>query len=257
MLTNLVDNAISFSPEDGTVTVRARSAAPIVEIIVDDEGPGIPEDRLEIIFDRFYSDRPATDTSRGKNSGLGFSISREIVQAHGGEIVAENRSRMARPGRRRRPLHRASAGRTARRSAEERRGGRRGLKTCTARRSRSAASAALIRGAVRIAASPILHSDASRWRRPRSSPAAAQLVADDRVLVTRGGDRLQASQAPPKAIRGKLEVRGVGHSSACLRARSADLVLVVDLVGAGEVERLPDPRRHRTACGRAACPCCG
>jgi two-component system sensor histidine kinase ChvG len=91
VLTNLFDNAVSFSPEGGTVTVRVRSAAPFVEILVEDEGPGIPEDRHEIIFDRFYSDRPATDTSRGKNSGLGLSISREIVLAHGGEIVAENR----------------------------------------------------------------------------------------------------------------------------------------------------------------------
>lgn len=91
VLTNLIDNAISFSPEGGTVVVRARSAAPFVEIFVEDDGPGIPEDRLEIIFDRFYSDRPATDASRGKNSGLGLSISREIVLAHGGQIRAENR----------------------------------------------------------------------------------------------------------------------------------------------------------------------
>ena len=90
VLTNLIDNAISFSPEGGTVVVGARSAAPFVEIFVEDNGPGIPEDRLEIIFDRFYSDRPATDTSRGKNSGLGLSISREIVLAHGGQIRAEN-----------------------------------------------------------------------------------------------------------------------------------------------------------------------
>ena len=60
VLTNLIDNAISFSPDGGTVTVTARVAAPFVEILVEDEGPGIPEDRLEIIFDRFYSDRPAT-----------------------------------------------------------------------------------------------------------------------------------------------------------------------------------------------------
>ncbi len=91
VLTNLIDNAVSFSPEGGTVTVRARAAQAHVEILVDDEGPGIPEDRLTIIFDRFYSDRPQTDSSRGKNSGLGLSISREIVRAHGGEIVAENR----------------------------------------------------------------------------------------------------------------------------------------------------------------------
>lgn len=91
VLTNLIDNAISFSPENGTVTVRTRTLARNVEIIVEDEGPGIPEDRLTIIFDRFYSDRPATDQSRGKNSGLGLSISREIVLSHGGEIIAQNR----------------------------------------------------------------------------------------------------------------------------------------------------------------------
>lgn len=91
VMTNLIDNALSFSPEGGSVTVKARTAAPFVEVVVEDEGPGIPADRLEIIFDRFYSDRPATDTSRGKNSGLGLSISREIVLAHGGQIFAENR----------------------------------------------------------------------------------------------------------------------------------------------------------------------
>lgn len=91
VLTNLLDNALSFSPEGATVTVRARANRRTVEILVEDQGPGIPEDRLEIIFDRFYSDRPETDQSRGKNSGLGLSISREIVLAHGGEIIAENR----------------------------------------------------------------------------------------------------------------------------------------------------------------------
>ena len=91
VLTNLIDNAISFSPEGGTVTVSVRSGNRAVEILVEDEGPGIPEDRLEIIFDRFYSDRPATDAIRGKFSGLGLSISREIVRAHGGEIIAQNR----------------------------------------------------------------------------------------------------------------------------------------------------------------------
>jgi two-component system, OmpR family, sensor histidine kinase ChvG len=91
VLTNLIDNAISFSPEGGVVTVSARQGPRAVEILIEDEGPGIPEDRLEIIFDRFYSDRPETDASRGKNSGLGLSISREIVESHGGEIIAQNR----------------------------------------------------------------------------------------------------------------------------------------------------------------------
>ncbi|MHA1180379.1 MAG: sensor histidine kinase [Alphaproteobacteria bacterium] len=91
MLTNLVDNAISFSPKTGTITVRARSTPPHMEIYVEDEGPGIPEDRLEVIFDRFYTDRPDTEATEGKNSGLGLSISREIIRAHGGQISAESR----------------------------------------------------------------------------------------------------------------------------------------------------------------------
>jgi two-component system sensor histidine kinase ChvG len=91
VLTNLVDNAISFSPKTSTVTVRARSAPPDVEIYVEDEGPGIPEDRLKVVFDRFYTDRPDTEAKEGKNSGLGLSISRDIIRAHGGQIFAENR----------------------------------------------------------------------------------------------------------------------------------------------------------------------
>jgi two-component system sensor histidine kinase ChvG len=94
VLTNLVDNAISFSPPGRAVTVRVRRVGTTVELVVEDEGPGIPEDRLDIIFDRFYTDRPETEAVRGKNSGLGLSISREIIRAHGGEITAENR----RPG---------------------------------------------------------------------------------------------------------------------------------------------------------------
>ncbi len=90
VVTNLIDNAISFSPEAGVVIVRARHEGRTVEVAVEDEGPGIPEDRLEIIFDRFYTDRPATESLRGKNSGLGLSISREIMRSHGGEIFAEN-----------------------------------------------------------------------------------------------------------------------------------------------------------------------
>jgi two-component system sensor histidine kinase ChvG len=61
-----------------------------VVFTVSDEGPGIPGDKLEAVFERFYSDRPSTDQSHGKNSGLGLSISREIVVAHGGRIYAEN-----------------------------------------------------------------------------------------------------------------------------------------------------------------------
>lgn len=91
VITNLVDNAVSFSPEESTVTMSVRRVGGTVELMVEDEGPGIPDDRLAIIFDRFYTDRPDTEATRGKNSGLGLSISREIIRAHGGEVTAENR----------------------------------------------------------------------------------------------------------------------------------------------------------------------
>jgi two-component system sensor histidine kinase ChvG len=98
IITNLVDNARSFSEAGGQVRIalrRARSsvAGPAlrdgVEIIVDDDGPGIPDHAMERIFERFYTDRP--QTGFGQNSGLGLSISRQIVEAHGGWIRAQNR----------------------------------------------------------------------------------------------------------------------------------------------------------------------
>ena len=85
---NLIDNALSFSPEDGQVKVTARRAPGHIIIMVEDQGPGIPESSLEKIFDRFHTDRP---DSFGKHSGLGLAISRQIVVAHGGTIHAENR----------------------------------------------------------------------------------------------------------------------------------------------------------------------
>jgi two-component system sensor histidine kinase ChvG len=91
VITNLLDNAISFSPEGGVVAVRARRIGPEIEIIVDDDGPGIPSDKLDDIFERFYSDRPQSDSSQGKNSGLGLSISRGIIDAYGGCVEASNR----------------------------------------------------------------------------------------------------------------------------------------------------------------------
>lgn len=90
VFTNLIDNALSFSPPKGRVTVKAASDGRTVTIMVEDQGPGIPADKLGAIFERFYSDRPATDAKRGKNSGLGLSISREIVISHRGEVWAEN-----------------------------------------------------------------------------------------------------------------------------------------------------------------------
>ena len=89
MIDNLFENARSFSPRGGTVRITAKRLRNAVEITVDDEGPGIRPDALERIFERFYTDRP--HQGFGQNSGLGLSISRQIVEAHGGRICAENR----------------------------------------------------------------------------------------------------------------------------------------------------------------------
>ncbi|MDJ0388060.1 stimulus-sensing domain-containing protein [Roseomonas sp. E05] len=87
---NLLGNAISFSPPNGRVRMRARPTGSMMEFTVEDEGPGIPEAKLEGIFARFYSERPHGEQF-GQHSGLGLSISRQIVEGLGGRISAENR----------------------------------------------------------------------------------------------------------------------------------------------------------------------
>lgn len=86
---NLIDNARSFSPSNETVRLTLRRRKNEVEILVDDSGPGIDPDALDRIFERFYTDRP--EQGFGQNSGLGLSISRQIIEAHRGTIRAENR----------------------------------------------------------------------------------------------------------------------------------------------------------------------
>ena len=91
VLQNLITNAFSFSPADGLVMVRIGRDRDWVVATVEDEGPGIPSGSLEKIFDRFYSERPDSEQF-GTHSGLGLSISRQIVSAHQGKIEAENRT---------------------------------------------------------------------------------------------------------------------------------------------------------------------
>lgn len=88
---NLIDNALSFSPAGAAVTIRAEKdpAARMWKVIVEDQGPGIPDAKLSAIFDRFYSERPEGEAF-GRHSGLGLSIAKQIVDAHRGEIYAEN-----------------------------------------------------------------------------------------------------------------------------------------------------------------------
>ncbi len=89
VVTNLIDNSCSFSRPGGEVRVTLRREGEQVEIAVEDDGPGVPDHALERIFERFYTDRP--DEGFGENSGLGLSISRQIVQAHQGRLWAQNR----------------------------------------------------------------------------------------------------------------------------------------------------------------------
>jgi two-component system sensor histidine kinase ChvG len=89
VLRNLIGNAHSFSPHKGRILVRVKDAGAVAEISVEDQGPGIPEANLEHIFDRFYSERPDGEKF-GQHSGLGLSISRQIVEALHGQISAEN-----------------------------------------------------------------------------------------------------------------------------------------------------------------------
>jgi two-component system sensor histidine kinase ChvG len=90
VITNLIENARSFVPEEnGRITVNLSRTARHVVVTVDDNGPGIRADNIDRIFERFYTDRPASEAF-GQNSGLGLSISRQIVEAHGGTLTAEN-----------------------------------------------------------------------------------------------------------------------------------------------------------------------
>jgi two-component system sensor histidine kinase ChvG len=85
---NLLTNALSFSPPEGVVTISVAQEERII-VTIEDQGPGIPDNKLEDIFERFYTERPSHE-DYGKHSGLGLSIARQIVTSHSGLIYAEN-----------------------------------------------------------------------------------------------------------------------------------------------------------------------
>ena len=87
---NLLSNAMSFGPSGTTILVSANVRGAVATLTVEDEGIGVPEEKREAIFERFYSARPDGEAF-GNHSGLGLSISRQIIEAHGGTIRAENR----------------------------------------------------------------------------------------------------------------------------------------------------------------------
>ncbi len=203
---NLIANAASFSPPGGEIRLTARHDGRAVLVSVEDSGPGIPDDKLTAIFDRFYTERPVGEKF-GTHSGLGLSISKQIVEAHRGMIWAENRKR--RQWRRyRRPLLHPPAG--------------------------AIVSETLLVHATAVA----IEGEAVLLRGPSGSgksdlalrliDGGAQLVADDQTLLRRAGGRVLAS-APP-AIAGLLEVRGVG----VVRVEAAD-------GGAAGSDRRPRP----------------
>jgi two-component system sensor histidine kinase ChvG len=86
---NLIDNARSFSSPGSVVRVTCCRSKNDIDIIVEDDGPGVPPEAKERIFERFYTHRP--DQDFGQNSGLGLSISKQIVEAHDGHIWVQNR----------------------------------------------------------------------------------------------------------------------------------------------------------------------
>jgi two-component system sensor histidine kinase ChvG len=91
---NLIDNAVSFSPPGSGILVQLTRDGPFAHLIVSDEGPGVPAEQLERIFDRYYSERhaePAADTA-STYFGIGLWIVRRNVGAMGGRIEAENRT---------------------------------------------------------------------------------------------------------------------------------------------------------------------
>ncbi|MFK5979511.1 MAG: sensor histidine kinase [Rhizobiaceae bacterium] len=91
VINNLIDNAKSFVPESGgKISVSLKAVADNFQIIVEDNGPGIQAEDMSRVFERFYTDRPDGEAF-GQNSGLGLSISKQIIEAHGGSIKVENR----------------------------------------------------------------------------------------------------------------------------------------------------------------------
>jgi len=87
---NLIENAVSFSPANGLITISAVTNRETLVVRVEDEGPGVPEEAHEAIFRRFHSVRPQSEAF-GQHSGLGLAIARTIVEGHQGSISVETR----------------------------------------------------------------------------------------------------------------------------------------------------------------------
>ena len=89
VLANLIDNAISFSPQDGHIYINLKSTKDTVRLTIKDQGPGFKETNTDRIFKRFYSNRPE---KFGEHSGLGLNIVKNLVELHNAVIIASNRN---------------------------------------------------------------------------------------------------------------------------------------------------------------------
>ena len=230
VVTNLIDNASSFSEPGGVVRVSLERTSARKEpegkqlvdqlvITVDDDGPGIPPHALERIFERFYTDRPSQGF--GQNSGLGLSISRQIVEAHGGRIWACNRPpnwpALASDARARRP-------RGCRRfRADNPTRSRRALCCRTARV--LGMTAAVLAGETSLHATAVIHGESgvlifgpsgsgksalalALMARASDTGAFCALIGDDRIFVSEAHGRLVARGAADLA--GLIERRTAG-----------------------------------------------
>ena len=87
IVANLLDNAVSFSPANSKISIKCGEKENKAQLIIEDEGPGFNEKNIDKIFNRFYSNRPE---NFGEHSGLGLNIVKNIIELHGGSIVASN-----------------------------------------------------------------------------------------------------------------------------------------------------------------------
>ena len=194
-INNIIDNAVSFSPPGGLVEIAAARVGDEVRIRIDDEGPGVPPEAREAIFNRFHSVRPEGEEF-GRHSGLGLAIARAIVEGHDGEIDVQDRDDAPSGAR---FTIRLAGGRPRMNAAYMRRD--RAFPPRPSTRAPSPSTAAQSSSA---GPSGSGKSDLAL----RLLDRGFTLVSDDQTIVSRDGDRLIAS-APPN-IAGKLEIRGIG-----------------------------------------------
>ena len=227
---NIIDNAISFSPPGGLVEIAAAHVGDEVRIRVDDEGPGVPEEAREAIFNRFHSVRPEGEDF-GRHSGLGLAIARAIVEGHDGEIDVQDRDDAPSGARFTILLPAADRCMSSRIALAP--------KPSTRAPSRSDGRAVLIAGPSGSGKSDLAL---------RLLDRGFTLVSDDQTIVRRDGDRLIASR--PADDRGQARDPRHRHRRDGHVSSDVPVALFVELTS--EIQRLPDDSRERPILGVAS-----